>query len=215
LFSKLKSHELFRKGHPNHDASLTNKALITSARVGGHDSNPTNTVSSTLEFALSSLATASDEQYGSISNNEIFQLARKFCPMHKFHKEWRRSPRSCFECEDTAHFITTAPRGGSSTSPTSTTITTGTTTARVTTRRRIASGTRRRRRSYRRSCPERVLLSATSTSRVTTPPAQRRMRLSSASKVISPIFASWANLRETSLSLTLMLVMIYPLRVLL
>jgi hypothetical protein len=49
LFSKLKSHELFRKGHPNHDASLSSKALITSARVGGHDANPTNTtVSSAL-----------------------------------------------------------------------------------------------------------------------------------------------------------------------
>jgi hypothetical protein len=52
LFSKLKSHELSRKGHPNHDASLTSKALITSAHVGGHDANPTNTtVSSALEFA--------------------------------------------------------------------------------------------------------------------------------------------------------------------
>jgi hypothetical protein len=48
LFSKLKSHELSRKGHPNHDASLTSKALITSARVDGHDTNPTNTVSSAL-----------------------------------------------------------------------------------------------------------------------------------------------------------------------
>jgi hypothetical protein len=28
LFSKLKSHELSRKGHPNHDASLTSKLLI-------------------------------------------------------------------------------------------------------------------------------------------------------------------------------------------
>jgi hypothetical protein len=35
--------------------------LITSARVDGHDSNPTNTISSALEFALSSLAAASDE----------------------------------------------------------------------------------------------------------------------------------------------------------
>jgi hypothetical protein len=62
LFNKLKSHELSRKGHPNHDASLTSKTLITSARVGGHDTNPTNTtVSSALEFALSSLVTASDE----------------------------------------------------------------------------------------------------------------------------------------------------------
>jgi hypothetical protein len=61
LFSKLKTHELSHKGHPNHDASLTSKALITSACVGGHDANPTTTVSSILEFALSSLAAASDE----------------------------------------------------------------------------------------------------------------------------------------------------------
>jgi hypothetical protein len=62
LFSKLKSHELSRKGHPNHDTSLSSKALITSAHIGGHDGNPTNTaVSSSLEFALSSLSAASDE----------------------------------------------------------------------------------------------------------------------------------------------------------
>jgi hypothetical protein len=62
LFSTLKSHELFRKGRSNHDASLTSKTLITSAHVGGHDANLINTtVSSTLEFALSSLTVASDE----------------------------------------------------------------------------------------------------------------------------------------------------------
>jgi hypothetical protein len=61
LFSKLKSHELSRKGHPNHYASFTNKALISSARVGGHDTNPTNIVSFALEFALTSLVAASDE----------------------------------------------------------------------------------------------------------------------------------------------------------
>jgi hypothetical protein len=33
LFSKLKSHELSRKGHLNHDASLSSKALIISARL--------------------------------------------------------------------------------------------------------------------------------------------------------------------------------------
>jgi hypothetical protein len=65
LFSKLKSHELSRKGCPNYDASFTSNALITSGRVGGHDANPTNTISSSLEFALSSLAVASDEQYES------------------------------------------------------------------------------------------------------------------------------------------------------
>jgi hypothetical protein len=50
LFNKLKSHELPRKGHPNHDASLTSKALITNACVGGHDANP-----STLSHLLWSL----------------------------------------------------------------------------------------------------------------------------------------------------------------
>jgi hypothetical protein len=57
LFSKLKSHELSHKGRPNHDASFSSKALITSARVGGHDANSTTTISP----ALSSLAAASDE----------------------------------------------------------------------------------------------------------------------------------------------------------
>jgi hypothetical protein len=79
LFSKLKSHELSRKGRPNHDASFSSKALITSARVGGHMANPTNTTdSSVLEFALSFLCAASDEQYESILDDEIALLARKF-----------------------------------------------------------------------------------------------------------------------------------------
>jgi hypothetical protein len=109
LFSKLKSHELSRKGHMNHDASLSSKTLITSARVSGHDANLINTVSSTLEFALSSLATTSDEQYKSITGDEIALLARKFCALHKFCKERRRSPRGCFECNDTTHFIAECP----------------------------------------------------------------------------------------------------------
>jgi hypothetical protein len=44
LFRKLKSHELSRKYRPNHDASHTSKSFITSACVGGHDANPTNTI---------------------------------------------------------------------------------------------------------------------------------------------------------------------------
>jgi hypothetical protein len=72
LFSKLKSHKLFRKSRPNHDASFTSKTLVTSTHVGGHDANPINiTVSSALKFDLSSLAAASDKQYESISDDEI------------------------------------------------------------------------------------------------------------------------------------------------
>jgi hypothetical protein len=73
--------------------------------------NPTNTTdSSALEFALSSLCVASDEQYGSIPDDEIILLARKFRALHRFHKERRRSPRGCFECDDTTHFIADCPK---------------------------------------------------------------------------------------------------------
>jgi hypothetical protein len=111
LFSKLKSQELSRKGHPNHDASHTSKAFITSARVGSYDANSTNTTASfALEFGLSSLFAASDEQYESIPDGEITLLARKFRALHKFRKE-RRSPRGCFECGDITHFIADCPKG--------------------------------------------------------------------------------------------------------
>jgi hypothetical protein len=32
-------------------------------------------------------------------------LAKKFYALHKFRTERRRSPRGCFECSDTTHFI--------------------------------------------------------------------------------------------------------------
>jgi hypothetical protein len=111
LFSKLKSHELSMKGRPNSGASLTSNAFIPSARVGDHDTNPTNTtVLSALEFVLSSLSAASDDQYESIPDDEIALLARKFHALYKFREEWRRSPRSCFECSDTTHFIVDCPK---------------------------------------------------------------------------------------------------------
>jgi hypothetical protein len=113
LFSKLKFHELSHKGRPNHDAFFTSKALITSACVGDHDANPINTISPSLEFALSSLVAASDEQYESILDDEIALLARKFWMLHKFRKESRRNTRNPwggFKCGDTTHFITDCPK---------------------------------------------------------------------------------------------------------
>jgi hypothetical protein len=110
LFSKFRYHELSRKGRPNHNASFTSKVLITSAHVGGHDANPTNTISSSLEFTLFSLAVASDEQYESIPDDEIALLARKFRALHKFRKERMRSPRGFFECSNTTHFIADCPK---------------------------------------------------------------------------------------------------------
>jgi hypothetical protein len=182
LFNKLKSHKLSRKGHPNHDASLSNKPLITSARVGGHDTNPTNTtVSSTLEFALSSLVAASDEQYKSISDDEIALLVRKFISLHKFHKDRRRSPRGCFECGDTTHFIADCPkRKKLDSSSNKYDYTKRNDYNKSDEKKKHVSGTTRRR-SSKRSCPECVLPSATLTSLVMTPLSQRRMRRSSAS----------------------------------
>jgi hypothetical protein len=111
LFSKLKSHELIRKGRLNHDASLTSKAFVTSTHVGGHVANPTNTTDSyALEFALSSLYAASDEQYESILDDEIALLARKFHALHRFRRERRMSTRGCFECGDTTLFIADCPK---------------------------------------------------------------------------------------------------------
>jgi hypothetical protein len=111
LFSKLKSHELSRKGHPNHNTSLTSNAFVTSTLVGGHVANPTNTTdSSALEVVLSSFSTTFDEQYESIPDDEIALLARKFRALHRLCKERKRSPRGCFKCGDTTHFIADCPK---------------------------------------------------------------------------------------------------------
>jgi hypothetical protein len=111
LFTKLKSHELSRNGRLNHDVFLTSKAFVTSTRVVEHVTNPTNTTDSyALEFDLSFLVTASNEQYESIPDDKIVLLVRKFYTLHRFRKERRRSPRGCFECGDTTHFITDGPK---------------------------------------------------------------------------------------------------------
>jgi hypothetical protein len=152
LFSKLKSHELPRKGHPNHHASFLCYASITSAHVGGQDANPTNTISPSLEFVLSSLAAAFDEQYKSISDDKIALLSKKIWAIHKFQKERRRTPetpKAALSAATPPISSSTALRGGSTTTQTKMT-----TTTRMTTRKRIASGTRRR--TSRGSCPEHV-----------------------------------------------------------
>jgi hypothetical protein len=56
------------------------------------------------------LYAASDKQYESIPNDEIALLVRKFWALHMFHKERRRSPRGCFECGNTTHFIADCPK---------------------------------------------------------------------------------------------------------
>jgi hypothetical protein len=130
LFSKLKSHELSRKGHPNHDASLTSNAFVTSTRVGGHVANPTNTTdSSALEFVLSSLCAVSDEHYESIPDDEIVLLVRKIRALHRFRKERRRSPTAASSVVTPPTSSPTTPKGRSSTPP----LTSMTTPSRTTT----------------------------------------------------------------------------------
>jgi hypothetical protein len=150
-FNKLKSHELSRKGHPNHDSSLSSKALITSARVGGRDANHTNTISSTLEFDLSSLAVASDEHYESIPNYKITLLASSV-PCTSFARIGGYHLGAASSAVTPPTSLPTVPRGRIPTPPTSMTTPTRTTIARATIRRRTALGTR----SSRRSCPEHV-----------------------------------------------------------
>jgi hypothetical protein len=55
------------------------------------------------------LIAASDEQYESIPDDEIVLLAKKFRTLHRFRKDRRRTPRGCFECGDTTHFIIDCP----------------------------------------------------------------------------------------------------------
>jgi hypothetical protein len=179
LFSKLKSHELSRKGRPNHDASLTSKTFVTSTHIGGHVANPTNTTnSSALEFVLSSLCAAFDEQYESIPDDEIALLARKFRALHRFHKERRRSPRGYFECGDTTHFIADYPK------------------------RKKFDSSNKYNYNNQNDSSDKGDDKKTSTSPAMTPPAPRRMRGPSARRATSPTFASWAKLRDTSLTLT-------------
>jgi hypothetical protein len=145
LFSKLKSYELSRKGHPNYDASLSSKALITSARVGGNDANPTNTtVSSALEFVLSSLATASDEQYESIPTTRLSCCRESSAPFTSSARRGGNHLGAALSAVTPPTSLPTAPRGRSSTPPPiSMTTPRETTTTRATTRRSTASGIRR------------------------------------------------------------------------
>jgi hypothetical protein len=56
------------------------------------------------------LIAAFDEQYENIPDDEIVLLARKFCALHKFCKERKKSPKGCFECDDNTHFIANCPK---------------------------------------------------------------------------------------------------------
>jgi hypothetical protein len=109
-----------------------------------------------LEFALSFLAAASDEQYESILDDEIALLVRSSMPCTSSVRRGVDHPGASSSVAIPSISSPTTPSGKYFTPPTSTTTPTGmTTTTKAITRRRTALETRRR--SYKRSCPEHVL----------------------------------------------------------
>ena len=115
LYSKLKSHELSRKSHPNIAIPAASMALHSSSQKVSHSdasfgTNPSFDKSS-LEFALSSLVATSDEQMECIPDEELFLLIRKFRRFYNNRKERRGGgSRTCFECGDPVHFIADCPK---------------------------------------------------------------------------------------------------------
>jgi hypothetical protein len=202
LFSKLKSHELSRKGHPNYHASLTSKAFVTSTRVGGHVANPTNTTdSSALEFALSSLCAASDEQYESITDDEITLLVRKFHALHKFRKERRRSPRGCFECGDTTHFIADCPkRKKLDSSSNKYGYTKRNDYSKGDDKKKYRSGDKKKKKKFQKMMSR--ACAAFSDLDFSSDDSSSSEEDESARQATSPAFTSWAKLRDTSLTPT-------------
>jgi hypothetical protein len=153
LFSKLMSHELSRKSHPNHDASFTSKPLITSAHVGVHDANPTNTTHLLLSLLCLLLLQLPMSNTRASPMTRLPCLQVNFGQCTSFGRRGEETPKTLGATLSAATPPTsslTVPRGRSMITPSRMT-----TTTRTTIRRRIASGTRRRRTS-RRSYPEHV-----------------------------------------------------------
>ncbi|GJN07541.1 hypothetical protein PR202_ga25381 [Eleusine coracana subsp. coracana] len=112
---KLKSHELSRKSCPNHANPTSSMALLSSSQKGNHGgasygTNP-SLDKSPLEFSLSSLVAASNEQMECIPDEELFLLIRKFMKFYNNRKKRTRGgSRTCFECGGPRHFIADCPK---------------------------------------------------------------------------------------------------------
>jgi hypothetical protein len=133
-------------------------------------------------------------------------LVRKFQALHRFRKERRRSPKDCFECGDTTHFIAdcTKRKKLDSFSNKYNYNNQNNSSDKGEGKKKYHFGDKKKRRSSRRWCPERVQPSVTSTSPAMTPPASRRMSGLSTRHATSSAFASWASRRGTSPTPTLM-----------
>jgi hypothetical protein len=104
LFSKLKSHELSRKVVRIKMLLFLVILLLIVLMLVAMMLTPPTPLSQLLWSLLCPLWPHLLMKY------EITLLARKFCALHVFCKERRRSPRGCFKCGNTTHFIADCPK---------------------------------------------------------------------------------------------------------
>jgi hypothetical protein len=139
------------------------------------------------------LVIASDEQYESIPDDEIALQARKFHAFHKFRKERRRSPRGCFECGDTTHFIADCSKRKKLDNSNKYDYTKRNDYSKGDDKKKHRLGDKKKKK-FQKIMSQVCATLSDFDFLVMTPPAQRMMRRSSTSMATSPTFASRANL---------------------
>jgi hypothetical protein len=116
--------------------------------------------------------------------------------LHKFRKERRRSPKGCFECGDTTHFITDYPKRKK--------VDSSSNKYDYIKRNDYSKGDDKKKYRFRdkkyHPFPERMPPLVTLISPVMASLGQRRMRRSSVSQATLLAFVSWASLHDTSLT---------------
>jgi hypothetical protein len=123
--------------------------------------------------------------------------------LHRFCKERRRSPRGCFECGDTTHFIADYPkRKKLDSSSNKYDYTKWNDYSKGDDKKKYRFGDKKKK--FQKMMSRACAALAASTSPMTTPPAQRKMRGLSTRQATSPAFVPWAKHCNTSPTLTLM-----------
>jgi hypothetical protein len=121
--------------------------------------------------------------------------------LHRFRKE-RRSPRSCFECGDTTHFIADCPKRKKFDSSNKCNYNNRNDSSdKCEGKKKYRFGDRNKKKKLQKMM-SRACAALSDLDLVMTPLAPRRMRDPSARRVTSLAFASWTSRRDTSLTLT-------------
>jgi hypothetical protein len=122
--------------------------------------------------------------------------------LHKFCKLRRRSPRGCFKCGDTTHFIADCPKRKKLNSSNKYDYNNRNDYSKDDNKKKNRFGDKKKKKMFQKIMSQMCAALSDFDFSSDDPPAQRKMRRSSSSKATSPAFASWANLQETSLTLT-------------